>query len=1505
MQDSYDNGSAGDQVIALDSTNDSLIFRNPSSGGTNGTGYILTLDQLATDGTGGLNIQSAGTGNLLTVRDTTATASDVLVVQDGGAVILENQTDSTGAFRVRDALGQTQFRVDNTNASYSSVYIGGAAGKVGSRLGFYQNGGTSTHAIIASDTGLGGTDGFSIYDDVANKHVFSLDSNGAVTSRNHTDSAIAFRIQNAAGYNYLSVDTSNTTHATVNLGGNVGGPSNSQINFNRAASEGWSIIASDNSVGGTGGFGIFDDVNNAYVLSFSAEGSAYFRNQTDSTDAFSVQNAAGDDILNIDTEHGVITVAASIVPNNSSAETPTSLVSDARDTTDNVGQHTAITIGSDGLPVVSYYNVTNTSLKVLKCGVEDCSSGNVINEVDNTASVGRDTSIAIGTDGFPVISYYDETNGNLRVAKCGDVSCTPALVSLNDAETGTDLGRESSIAIGTDGFPIISHFDDNANDLRVTKCDDVACTPAGNTSTAFETSDDTGYHSSLTIGSDGLPVVAYHNRTGGVSLKVLKCGNTSCTSSNTITEVDVVGGSTLGKGASIAIASDGFPVIAHQDANADDMVVVKCTNATCTTFNTPQIVNSTNAQDPKLVIGTDGLPVIAYHSNSSSDLIVTKCGNINCTSGNSTTTVETTNDVGQNPSIVIGANGLPVIAHYDATADDLRITRCGNVSCSGSGNTVTGGYNLGSIPVAFENAYINDISSSNVAQGLTLSTNGIERIALGNDGTGTFNLNQSTFNGDILIGAKPDFEVPIYKVSDSTAGTIDSGGTSSIDGIDSMIEYNGSLYVGTNEPNSAEIYRYDGNNDWTRVSFAAGQVDSGGTTSIDRIASMGVVNGELYIGTQENNAAEVYRYEGGTNWSRMNSAAGDINGGNTGIDAIRSMVGYGGLLYIGTQDGNQAEVYSFETGANAGAAGWTQVSHSTAGTIINGLTSGIDIIPILTVHNGKLIAGTGETNLSEVYEFNGSTWARISSTTAGTIDTGYTSGIDGIYGLTSYNGSLYASTYHTSGDGEIYRYNGTIGDWSNVSSSVAGTVTASGGSNLDGILDLVMYNGYLYANSFDPAGNNAYLYRYNDAESNWDRVNGTAGTLETGGTTGIDRMRSMTVSNGVLYFATGEETLAEVYAYEYGKSQSYSLKFNAASDKANDEQNGFLNDGQISFVAEQTGSSTATGSTGSFLFTHGILTSTGAYDVAEDYPTRDHTITPGSLVSIDPNEVGFVAKTNKEYDSTILGVYSSEPALRLSQETDKIDGAKAIPIALAGRVPVKVSTENGVIQPGDYLTSSSKPGVAMKATKAGPTVGKALEGFSGEGTGQVMTFINISYYEPTIEDMLQGDNNSISSLTVQGDATVEGTLNVNNLTTNNLTVAENASFLGNVTIAQNLEVQGDITIAGRIITSGDVPTTEILPAAGLTSTVEIEGNDSSGTITLTTSSTEIITSGELAKVLFVDEYSKAPRVVITPVGAEASSLRFFVDQKQDSFVLGSSTDPEQGKTYRFNYFIVE
>ena len=62
------------------------------------------------------------------------------------------------------------------------------------------------------------------------------------------------------------------------------------------------------------------------------------------------------------------------------------------------------------------------TFKVAKCGDAACSSV-TRRTLDATGEVGWFTSIAIGADGFPVISYYDVTNTALKVAKCANAYC--------------------------------------------------------------------------------------------------------------------------------------------------------------------------------------------------------------------------------------------------------------------------------------------------------------------------------------------------------------------------------------------------------------------------------------------------------------------------------------------------------------------------------------------------------------------------------------------------------------------------------------------------------------------------------------------------------------------------------------------------------------------------------------------------------------------------------------------------------------------------------------------------------------------------------------------------------------------------------------------------------------------------------------------------------------------------------------------------------------------------
>ena len=71
-----------------------------------------------------------------------------------------------------------------------------------------------------------------------------------------------------------------------------------------------------------------------------------------------------------------------------------------------------------------------------------------------------------------------------------------------------------------------------------------------------------------------------------------------------------------------------------------------------------------------------------------------------------------------------------------------------------------------------------------------------------------------------------------------------------------------------------------------------------------------------------------------------------------------------------------------------------------------------------------------------------------------------------------------------------------------------------------------------------------------------------------------------------------------------------------------------------------------------------------------------------------------------------------------------------VPVAVLGIVPVKVTDENGPVQPGDLLTTSSAAGHAMRcdglALCFGRTLGKALEGLpAGQHTGVIQVLVSL------------------------------------------------------------------------------------------------------------------------------------------------------------------------------------
>jgi len=144
-------------------------------------------------------------------------------------------------------------------------------------------------------------------------------------------------------------------------------------------------------------------------------------------------------------------------------------------------------------------------------------------------------------------------------------------------------------------------------------------------------------------------------------------------------------------------------------------------------------------------------------------------------------------------------------------------------------------------------------------------------------------------------------------------------------------------------------------------------------------------------------------------------------------------------------------------------------------------------------------------------------------------------------------------------------------------------------------------------------------------------------------------------------------------------------------------------------------------SVGAFNCTGSCVVQEDTADFAEMLPSvRD--LEPGDVLVIGSD--GLLALSTKPYQTSVMGVYSTQPGYLGGGEFIDQDGF--VPLAVAGVVPVKVSAENGPIQPGDLLTTSATAGHAMRCegveTCFGRTIGKALDGLE-TGTGVILMLV--------------------------------------------------------------------------------------------------------------------------------------------------------------------------------------
>jgi hypothetical protein len=141
----------------------------------------------------------------------------------------------------------------------------------------------------------------------------------------------------------------------------------------------------------------------------------------------------------------------------------------------------------------------------------------------------------------------------------------------------------------------------------------------------------------------------------------------------------------------------------------------------------------------------------------------------------------------------------------------------------------------------------------------------------------------------------------------------------------------------------------------------------------------------------------------------------------------------------------------------------------------------------------------------------------------------------------------------------------------------------------------------------------------------------------------------------------------------------------------------------------------------------------GGADIAEPFhisvDKSSQELEPGSVVVIDESNPGHLKRSEQAYDTRVAGIISGAGGVNsgiILQQEGVLEGGQNV--ALTGRVYVRADASNGPIKPGDLLTTSTKPGYAMRVTNHdrahGAVLGKAMTELK-EGEGQVLVLVTL------------------------------------------------------------------------------------------------------------------------------------------------------------------------------------
>ena len=323
------------------------------------------------------------------------------------------------------------------------------------------------------------------------------------------------------------------------------------------------------------------------------------------------------------------------------------------------------------------------------------------------------------------------------------------------------------------------------------------------------------------------------------------------------------------------------------------------------------------------------------------------------------------------------------------------------------------------------------------------------------------------------------------------------------------------LYAGLGQTDAGNALLWQYNDSTWSVIGGQGLNSSWSSYTYESVLSMISHQGQLYAGLGITAGdAEIWTWNG-SSWSKM-GGDGASSSWNTSYEEVSSMATYNDKLYAGLGNSNgDSEVWEWNGSA------WTKIGGD---TLNSSWSTAYNKVSAMTIFDGKLYAGLGSgAGEAEVWYWNGSAWTKMGGDTVNS--SWDSSSFEQVDALTTYNGQLYAGLGTSTGDAEVWKYNGS--SWSLVGGDEVNSSWTTG--TYERAKSLAVYNGKLYAGLGNGAGEGE-VWVWNDSE--WEQYGGDS--LRASWTNVVEEVSCLGVYKGKLYAGLGLTQNADAAIWSFG-----------------------------------------------------------------------------------------------------------------------------------------------------------------------------------------------------------------------------------------------------------------------------------------------------------------------------------------------------------------------------------